>query len=518
MKRNILFILLILGILGIIDAGYLTFEHYNNILPPCTINHFLPILTDCGKVLTSSYSLIFGIPLALLGIIHYSFVALSLILAIRFKNKLYSIWTLMQSVLGAIASLYFMYLQLFVIKSICTYCTVSAFISFAIFILAFFYLEKERKTLFIYKLGILYRFILKPIFFLINPEIVHVVMVGFGSLLGNCPCMKKILPFFFNITHKSLEQKIAGIQFKNPVGLAAGFDYHANLTQILPLINFGFGSVGTITNLSYEGNPPPLLGRLPKSKSLMVNKGYKNLGAVKTIEKLEKLQFRYPVGISIGRTNSKKQISQKQSVEDVVQTFKKFESSKVLNEYYELNISCPNLFGNISFYPPKNLNELLTAVSKLTITKPVFIKMPIEKTNKEFLEILNVISKFSFVTGIIVGNLQKNRKDLSFDPSEIIKFKVGNFSGKPCEKRSNELIELAYRSYKKRFVIIGCGGVFSAKDAYEKIKKGATLVQLITGMIFQGPQLVAQINLELIELLKKDNYKNIKDAIGSINI
>ena len=261
----------------------------------------------------------------------------------------------------------------------------------------------------------------------------------------------------------------------------------------------------------------PRLGRLPKSKSLMVNKGFKNLGAGATMRRLSRLHFEMPIGISIGRTNGIKNMTQKQSVDDVIKAFILFEKSRVKHSYYELNISCPNLYGNISFYPPQNLKQLLIAIQKIKITRPVFVKMPIEKSDKEVREMLKIISQFSIIKGVIFGNLQKDRKDPSLDPEEVKKFNVGYFSGKPTEKRSNELIRLSYRLYKKRFIIIGCRGIFGAQDAYKKIRLGASLVQLITGMIFQGPGLIGQINLELLELLKRDGFKHISEAVGKDN-
>ena len=260
-----------------------------------------------------------------------------------------------------------------------------------------------------------------------------------------------------------------------------------------------------------------MLGRLPKSKSLMVNKGFKNLGAGETMRRMSKLHFEMPVGVSIGRTNGKKNMTQKQSVEDIVKTFILFEKSRVRHSYYELNISCPNLYGNISFYPPHYLRQLLEAVQKIHIGRPILVKMPIEKSDREVKKMLSIISQFSCIKGVIFGNLQKNRKDPSLDPDEVRRYMVGYFSGKPTEKRSNELIKLVYRLYKKRFVIVGCGGIFSAEDAYKKIRLGASLVQLITGMVYQGPGLISQINLELLELLKKDGLKNISDAVGKDN-
>ena len=141
--------------------------------------------------------------------------------------------------------------------------------------------------------------------------------------------------------------------------------------------------------------------------------------------------------------------------------------------------------------------------------------MPIEKSDEDVFKMLKVIVEFKFIKGVIFGNLQKDRKDPSLDQEEVRKFPVGNFSGKPCEKRSNELIKLCYKKYGKRLIIIGCGGVFSAEDAYQKIKLGASLVQLITGMVFQGPQLIPQINFGLAELLKKDGFKHISQVNSS---
>jgi dihydroorotate dehydrogenase subfamily 2 len=311
-----------------------------------------------------------------------------------------------------------------------------------------------------------------------------------------------------------LSQKLAGIEFDNPIGLAAGFDYEAQLTQLLPTLGFGLETVGTITNMNYEGNPPPRLGRLPRSKSLMVNKGFKSSGAKAVSKRLTGLDFEIPIGISIGRTNSPELKTQKDSIKDIISAFIKFEISKVKHSYYELNISCPNLIhGNISFYPPKNLKELLIDVDKLKLKLPVFVKMPIIKSDKETLKMLDVISKYS-PKGVIFGNLQNNRNEELFHQDEVKYLSTGNFSGKPTYNRSNELIKLAYKYYKDRFTIVGCGGVFTGHDAFEKIALGASLVQLITGLIFQGPQLASQINFELSEQLDKRGIINIKEAVG----
>lgn len=514
MKKYIYFTLLLLALLGLADAAYLTYEHYSNFIPPCGTNW---LFIDCGKVLRSQYSLLFGTPVALIGLVHYSLLTIFLVRTILTGKNLFRFMVVILITIGALASTYFMYIQFFLIRSLCLYCTASALISFTLFILMLIYLRKERIGTFAFFAGLFYRYLIKPIFFLINPEIIHEFMVSFGTMLGSISLIKKLTSFLFVFVDYKLQNRVEGILFKNPVGLSAGFDYDAKLTRILPSINFGFETIGTVTNNPYPGNPPPMLGRLPKSRSLMVNKGFKSVGAKEIIKRLEDLRFDFPVGISIGRTNSRMLITQEKSVKDIVSAFKLFEKSKVKHTHYELNISCPNLYGNVTFYPPKNLKQLLDAVSKVRIKKPVFIKMPIEKSNREFLGMLRVIKEYRFVKGLTIGNLQKNRKDPSLNRHEVGKFKVGNFSGKPCEERSNELIKLAYKRYGKRFTIIGVGGIFSAEDAYRKIRLGATLVALITGMIYQGPQLISEINLGLLELLEKDGFKRISQAVGVDN-
>lgn len=357
---------------------------------------------------------------------------------------------------------------------------------------------------------------MKPVMFSMKPEFVHEQMTSTGEIMGKARPLKFLMSFLMNSDSSLLYQKIKGIEFKKPIGLAAGFDYDAKLTQILPMLGFGFNSVGTITNMPYGGNPLPMLGRLPRSKSLMVNKGYKNHGAKNIAEKLKRLSFEIPLGISVGRTNSPKLKNVTQSINDIVTAYSIFEEAVVKNSYYELNISCPNLlFAAEDFSDPKNLNMLLKEIEKLHMKKPVFIKMPIEKSDKEVKIMLETIVKFNTIKGVIFGNLQKNRKDPSLDPKEVAKFDRGYFSGKPCEKRSNELIKLAFKGYGKKLTMIGCGGVFSAGDAYKKIKLGASLVQLITGMIYQGPQLISEINLGLVDLLQKDGLKNISEAVGA---
>ncbi len=374
--------------------------------------------------------------------------------------------------------------------------------------------EHTMKLFFIRITNIIYKTILKPILFLIDPELVHKKITVFGSFVGRSIILKTVTSALYKYENPNLIQKLFGVTFYNPVGLAAGFDYEAKLTHILPELGFGFGTVGTITNGSYQGNPSPMLGRLPMSRSLMVNKGFKNWGIEKTLQILANKTFQYPVGLSIGKTNCVHK-SQTEAVEDVVQGFEKAERSDVGFSYYELNISCPNLMGSIEFYDPDHLKNLLDNLSKLMLTKPVFVKMPISKSDDEILAMMNVITCYPWIKAVIVGNLQKDRNNPQLNKREVDKFSKGNFSGLPCKERSDELIALIYKQFGTQIKIVGCGGIFSAEDAYQKIKKGASLVQLITGLVFEGPQLASQINLGLSRLIKKDGYQSIGQAIGT---
>lgn len=364
---------------------------------------------------------------------------------------------------------------------------------------------------------VLYKGLMRPVLFAFDPLAVHEKFADLGGVLGKSGFAKAALKKIFHYQNSALKQTIFDIEFENPVGLAAGFDYDGNLTGVLSELGFGFGTVGTITNMPYEGNTGVQLKRLIKSRSILVNKGFKNMGARSMAEKLKRLSFLAPIGISIGRTNTSLLKSEKDSIEDIVSAFQIFEKAAVKNSYYELNISCPNLIhanDNISFYKPQSLENLLQNLKKLQIKKPIFIKMPISENDRTVLLLLEIAVKYE-IDAVIFGNLQRDRTNPTFVHHEVEACGRGNFSGRPCRSRSNELISLAYKHFGKNLRIIGCGGIFSADDAYKKIRRGASLLQLITGMIFEGPQIASAINKGLVELLKKDGFKNVKEAIGA---
>ncbi len=361
-----------------------------------------------------------------------------------------------------------------------------------------------------------YQNIAKPIFFLIDPEKVHDNMTRLGGSLGGSKMMVSLLARAFNFENQILEQKIWNINFKNPVGLAAGLDKNARLTQILPSLGFGFEEIGSITLEESEGNPRPRLSRLPQSQGLVVNYGLANMGAEKILKHLSAKNHSFPIGISIAKTNSPRTADKQSGIDDYVKCFQKVVQSN-LGNYITINISCPNAYGGEPFTKPQDLDDLLDVLYKISNKKPIAIKMPADVSTEEFHALLLVCKKYK-VNGIILSNLTKQRESPCISQKEIKNaIPKGGISGKPCWNKSNQLIQYAYKNFKDDFTIIGCGGIFSAEDAYIKIRLGASLVQLITGLIFKGPQLVCQINQGLASLLRKDGFNNIKEAIGADN-
>jgi dihydroorotate dehydrogenase len=198
-------------------------------------------------------------------------------------------------------------------------------------------------------------------------------MVSRGELFGKT-FLKNYFNWKLNYQSSKLKQSITGINFIGPIGLAAGFDYEAKLTQILYSLGFGFQSIGTITNLPYEGNSYPQLGRLPKSRSLMDNKGFK-IQEKEISQKLSQLDFKVPVGISIGMTNSKDIKTIFDAVNDIKNAFQIFGKTKIKNSYYELNISCPNLINTgVDFYKSENFNQLLQSINRLKLKKRCLLR------------------------------------------------------------------------------------------------------------------------------------------------
>ncbi len=363
-------------------------------------------------------------------------------------------------------------------------------------------------------IGKFYRKILKRLFFKIEPEKIHNFLTFIGKFLGTFELTRVITAILFDHQDTSLVQVVDGIKYRNPVGLAAGFDKDANLINIIDRIGFSYIEIGSITYRPYEGNPKPRLYRLKRSKGIVVNYGLKNIGAGRVIEKIKRSRSNVIKGISVAKTNCDATSTTIGGIEDYIATLKILETERV-GDYYTINISCPNTFGGEPFTTEDKLDQLLVEVDKLNIKKPIYLKMPINLVWEDFKSLLEVIIKHN-VKGVVIGNLTK-QKDPNLILDDIPDNVKGGISGLPTQSLSDHLISNTYKEFGNKLTIIGVGGIFNADDAYRKIKLGASLVQLITGMIFEGPQMVGQINIDLVKKLQSDGLSNISEAIGLSN-
>jgi len=348
-----------------------------------------------------------------------------------------------------------------------------------------------------------YKYILKPILFQFDPELMHNVFISIGKVLGNYRITKKLTSLMFNYQNKMLSQEIFGIKFKNPIGLAAGFDKNAEIISIMEDVGFGFSEVGSITKRASKGNSGNRMKRLIEKQSLWIHFGLNNKGADKAFEDLSRKRFKIPYGFSIAKTNCKETTNPEVGLEDYLYSIKKLNS---ISQFLTINISCPNAFGGQSFAEPKLFEKLMRKIKELNIRKPIFIKMSPDLTKDNVDKIIKTGKKYG-VSGFICSNLTKKN----------IGFEKGGLSGKAVQSLSDKMIAYVYkntRNWTTKPIIIGVGGIFTAEDAYRKIRLGASLLQMITGMIYEGPQVVGEINQGLVRLLKKDGFRNMSEAVG----
>ena len=329
----------------------------------------------------------------------------------------------------------------------------------------------------------IYKYLLKPIFFLFDPELVHEVMVAVGETLGRFRLTRFLTHLIYGYRGSDISKTVDGLTYQTPLLLSAGFDYNARLTQILPFIGFGGVEVGSVTARPCAGNPRPRLTRLPAFQSIAVNKGLKNDGVEAIIKRLKKRKrFKnFVVGVSIARTNDNRSSGVEEGIADYLYSLRRLNEEGV-GDYYTLNISCPNAFTGEMFLDPALLRQLLQAVETVKCEKPIYIKMPLHLPADKFLELLAAIDQFKIINGLVIGNLDKSNLAL------------GKLSGLPTQEKSNTLIKLAREQYGRRFTIFGVGGIFSPADAKAKMDAGADLLQLITGMIYHGPDLLKRLN------------------------
>ena len=342
---------------------------------------------------------------------------------------------------------------------------------------------------------------IRSLIFKLDPETAHDLAIK--SLKFNFIYQNKIKK------NKSIETEIFGKKIPNPIGIAAGFDKDAEVYNSLFKLGFGFVEVGTVTPLNQYGNPKPRIFRLEEDEALINRLGFNSSGSEKVRSRIISNSPKGLFGINIGPnkdTNNKE--------EDYLIGLRKFYN---LADYLTINISSPNTENLRSFHNEDELSKLLDLVEKekkiLKTNIPIVVKISPDIKDENINIIAELLLKHNVEAVIISNSTDRNRENLS----NINKLEKGGLSGKPLEKKSNELINKFYKILKNKIKIIGVGGVDSGQSVYQKIINGASLVQLYTGMIYKGPSIVSKINEELINILENERVKNISDIVGSKN-
>lgn len=343
------------------------------------------------------------------------------------------------------------------------------------------------------------------LFFHKDPETVHRMALGFLKILGHEP-FSTLVHTLFDIRCRVLEQVVWGLSFKSPVGLAGGFDKNGEAVRGLAALGFGFIEVGTVTRHAQPGNPRPRIFRYPQDQAVINRMGFNNHGADALRLNLEKMgTLSVPLGISLGKS---KVTSLEEAADDYLYSYKTLYE---YGDYFVINVSSPNTPGLRQLQDKDFLigicRKLNTFRNAQKARKPLFVKIAPDLTNEAVDDVLTVILDQK-IDGIIATNTTIGREGLSVQTQE-----TGGLSGRPVKNRSTEIIRYI-RSKVPTLPIIGVGGIFTAEDAYEKIKAGASLVQIYTGFIYGGPFTIAHIDRGLARLLKRDGYKNIREATG----
>ena len=364
---------------------------------------------------------------------------------------------------------------------------------------------------------------IRPLIFLMEPEQAHYSLKRMGVFLGSNPVTKWLTALLMDYNHKSLAITVDGIDYRNPVGLSAGFDKDGELTKIYPSIGFGLAELGSFTGEICPGNPGKRLFRMIKSKAIVVWYGLNNEGSETISKRLANEDFgRLRVGINAANSNLTPEFDLEMSINDYLKTMKLF---KDIGDYYDVNISCPNTQDGEPFVDKKNLDALLTRINeeiRPISDKPIYVKLAADMTLDEIDVIVDGCIEHG-MDGVVCTNLAKPQFNSEHRPEEYptvdgrLPKGKGAMSGLPLQRISTNVIRHVYRKTRGKITIIGVGGIFSAKDAYEKITSGASLLHMITTMIFDGPQNINEINRGLVKLLKKDGFDSIEQAVGSRN-
>lgn len=342
----------------------------------------------------------------------------------------------------------------------------------------------------------IYKYILRPLFFSIDPEKIHHLvfkLIKFSQSIPGIPFLTRLM---YVTKNEKLEREVFGIKFPNPVGLAAGFDKDAKLYKELSNFGFGFIEIGTITPLAQPGNDKPRMFRLPEDQALINRMGFNNEGISGAIERLKNRPKDLIIGGNIGKN---KNTPNEQATSDYE---KCFEALYTYVDYFVVNVSSPNTPNLRALQEKEPLKQLLQYLQNLNKNKPkqkpILLKIAPDLTNEQLDDIVEIVLE-SKIAGVIASNTTISRGNLKTSASRIEEIGMGGLSGKPLTKRSTEVIAYLSKKSNKAFPIIGVGGIHSADDAIEKLNAGATLVQLYTGFIYEGPALIKAINKRILK-------------------
>ncbi len=341
----------------------------------------------------------------------------------------------------------------------------------------------------------MYKNIIRPLFFLFDPEKIHHVTFSLIKFLSKIPGIPFVFRSLYQITDKRLERKLFGLTFKNPVGLAAGFDKNAALYNELSDFGFGFVEIGTVTPKGQAGNPKKRLFRLKADEGIINRMGFNNVGVNEVIKKLKINKGKVLIGGNIGKNTD---TLPNEYTKDYLECFNALHPYV---DYFVLNVSCPNVESHAKLTDKDYLFELISEVKKNNLSfskqKPILLKIAPDLNNGQLDEIIELVAETK-IDGIIASNTSIQREGLLATEEMLNSIGNGGLSGKPIKERSTKVIKYLKENSNKSFPIIGVGGIHSSEDALEKIEAGADLIQIYTGFIYEGPSIVKRINRAIL--------------------
>jgi len=342
----------------------------------------------------------------------------------------------------------------------------------------------------------MYKAIIRPIFFLFDPEKIHYFTFSLIRTLSKILGVPAIFRGMYQVSDKKLERNLFGLTFKNPVGLAAGFDKNAVLYNELANFGFGFIEIGTVTPKGQEGNPKKRLFRLKDDQGIINRMGFNNEGLQAAIQKLKGNEGKLIIGGNIGKNT---QTLPENYTADYIECFNGLHPHV---DYFVLNVSCPNVGSHAKLNDKDYLIELITACQKLNNTKevqkPILLKIAPDLNDIQLDEIIDLVAETK-IDGVIASNTSTTRANLKATEERLKEIGNGGVSGQPIKNQSTKVIRYLAENSNKSFPIIGVGGIHSAEDALEKIEAGADLVQIYTGFIYEGPSLIKKINKAILK-------------------